>query len=76
MARGFDFLGYWFSATGVRVAVKTVDRMRAKVTRLYEQGASVGRIGDYLRRWVAWVRGGLGGGIGHVGLGFWIGLCG
>jgi len=59
IARGFEFLGYRFDSTGVGVAQKTVDRMKAKVTQLYERGASVGRIGDYLRRWVGWVKGGL-----------------
>ncbi|NER20772.1 MAG: hypothetical protein F6J96_08675 [Symploca sp. SIO1C2] len=59
IARGFEFQGYWFHTTGVGVAQKTVDRMMAKVTQLYERGASIGRIGDYLRRWVGWVKGGL-----------------
>ncbi|NEQ65754.1 MAG: reverse transcriptase [Symploca sp. SIO2D2] len=68
IARGFEFLGYWFDTTGVGVAQKTVDRMMAKVTQLYERGASVGRIGDYLRRWVGWVKGGLWGCCCRVGL--------
>jgi len=59
VARGFEFLGYWFSSSGLRVARKTVDRMMAKVAQLYELGASNGRIGDYHRRWVGWVRGGV-----------------
>ena len=32
--------------------------MAERVTRLYEQGASERRIGDYVRRWVGWVNGG------------------
>ncbi|NEP87553.1 MAG: hypothetical protein F6K18_12385 [Okeania sp. SIO2C2] len=59
VSRGFEFLGYWFTPSGLRVAQKTVDKMKAKVALLYEQGASDWRIGDYLRRWVSWVRGGL-----------------
>jgi|GEM_PF-1911616 len=59
ISRGFDFLGYWFSSVGLGVVRKTVQRCLDKVSRLYEQGASVGRIGDYVRRWWRWVRGGL-----------------
>ena len=40
IARGFDFLGYWFSATGLSIARKTVERMVEKVLRLYEQDAT------------------------------------
>ena len=57
IARGFDFLGYWFSPAGLGVAPKTVLRCLQKISRLYEQGASIRRIGEYLRRWGQWVRG-------------------
>ena len=57
IARGFDFLGYWFSPEGLQVAMKTIGRMLDKISRLQEQGASVERIGDYVRRWVSWARG-------------------
>lgn len=51
-SRGFDFLGYWFiSPSGLGVAQKTVERCLEKVSRLYEQGASVGRIGEYVGQW-------------------------
>jgi hypothetical protein len=33
----------------------------AKVSRLYEQGAGMNRIGTYVQRWRRWVRAGLGG---------------
>ena len=59
ISHGFDFLGYWFSPHGLSVAKKTVDRMLEKVRRLYEQGASVGRILSYLSLWERWVRSGL-----------------
>ena len=36
IARGFDFLGYWFSSNGLSIARKTVERMVEKVLRLYE----------------------------------------
>ncbi len=57
--RGFDFLGYRFFPGGLTVALQTVERCLEKVARLYEQGASVERIGQYLRRWWHWVRGGI-----------------
>lgn len=60
--RGFDFLGYHFSATGMAVARQTYERCAARMTRLYEQGAAISRIGAYVRRWERWVKAGLGGG--------------
>jgi hypothetical protein len=59
VARGFDFLGYWFSPSGFGIAHKTVERMVAKVSRLYEQGADEQRIETYLKRWWRWVKGGV-----------------
>jgi hypothetical protein len=50
IARGFDFLGYWFSPTGLGVANKTVERMLDQVSRLYDQGANDHRVEDYVRR--------------------------
>ncbi len=61
IAKGFDFLGYWFSASGFGVARKTVKRMLDKVFRLYEQGADAIRIETYLKRWWRWVRSGVDG---------------
>ncbi len=58
-SRGFDFLGYRFSPSGLAVALQTVERCLAKVYWLYEQGASVERIGEYLRHWWRWVRSGV-----------------
>lgn len=58
-ARGFDFLGYWFSPSGLGIAQKSVERCMAKISRLYEQGASEKRIGEYLRHWWTWVRSGV-----------------
>ena len=61
IARGFDFLGYRFSAAGLASARQTVERCAEDVSRRYEQGADVSRIGTYIVRWIAWVRAGLGG---------------
>lgn len=55
IARGFDFLGYWFSPIGLVVANKTVERMLDKVSQLYEQGADDLRVEEYVRRWWLWV---------------------
>jgi len=52
IARGFDFLGYRFSTAGLAVAWQTVERCVARICLLYEQGAAMSRIGDYVRRWV------------------------
>ncbi len=59
-SRGFDFLGYTFSPSGLGVAAKTLERFAARVTRLYEQGAGATRIGAYVRHWRPWVESGLG----------------
>ncbi len=59
IARGFDFLGYWFSPSGLSVALKTLERMLVKVSRLYEQGADDIRIETYRSRWWQWVRSGV-----------------
>jgi len=61
IAKGFDFLGYWFTPTGLGVASKTVSLMQDKVFQLYEQGADDERIETYLKRWWQWVRSGVDG---------------
>ena len=53
--RGFDFLGYHFELVGLSVAVKTIERFRERITRLYEQGADLVRIGQYVLKWHQWV---------------------
>lgn len=55
--RGFDSLGYRLGWARVEVARPAVERMAERVTRLYEQGASERRIGDYVRGWLGWVNG-------------------
>ena len=59
-SRGFDFLGYQFTPSGLGVAAKTIERFAERLTRLYEQGADAVRIGSYVRHWRQWVTGGLG----------------
>ena len=48
------------SAGIVGIAPQTRKRFVERLTRLYEQGASVERIGDYVRRWQRWAVSGLG----------------
>jgi len=60
IARGFDFLGYWFTPEGLGIASKSVERFAERVCLLYEQGARENRIGEYVRRWWRWVRSGVG----------------
>ena len=57
ISRGFDFLGYCFASAGlVGVAVQTVERFVERATRLYEQGADAIRIGEYVSKWLIWLR--------------------
>jgi hypothetical protein len=60
IARGFDFLGYWFTPEGLGIASKSVERFAERVCLLYEQGAGENRIEEYVRRWWWWVRSGVG----------------
>ena len=62
ISRGFDFLGYTFSTVGLTgMARKTVAGCVERINRLYERGADSLRIGQYVRRWLCWVNGGLAG---------------
>ena len=56
---GFDFLGYHMTHESLSVAAVTVRKFVARMARLYEQGASDARIGNYVRRWYGWVNSGL-----------------
>jgi RNA-directed DNA polymerase len=63
IAKGFDFLGYHFSRESVAIANITIERMRIKYKRLYEQtkttpqGAAI--CAEYLKRWLRWTQAGL-----------------
>ena len=59
VAKGFDFLGYSFEPKGLSVAPKTLANFLERKTQLYEQGATVRRIGQYVRNWWRWVRAGV-----------------
>jgi RNA-directed DNA polymerase len=57
--RRFDFLGYRFHPDRLTIAEKTRKNFVDKVRQLYEQGADSVRIGEYVRRWMAWVNAGI-----------------
>jgi hypothetical protein len=57
--KGFDFLGYHFKPGMLSVAKKTVHNFLERITRLYEQGASIERIGQYVLKWYKWLFSGL-----------------
>ena len=60
LARGFSFLGYEFNASGlIGIARPTRQKFVERISQLYEQNATSSRIGEYVRRWLIWVRSGL-----------------
>jgi len=44
---------------GLSIAPKTLANFLERITQLYEQGATVKRIGQYVRNWWRWVRAGV-----------------
>lgn len=59
--RGFDFLGYFLTPWGISVSRNTMNHMKERIARLYEQGACVVGIGQYVSRWVRWLNSGVAG---------------
>jgi len=61
--RGFDFLGYHFRPFALYPAAKTVENFVARIARLYEQEpdgtSSFIWLGEYVQRWLRWLRGGI-----------------
>jgi hypothetical protein len=55
--RGFDFLGYFLKPGILSVAEKTIKQFKTRIARLYEQGAGINRIRDYVKKWLQWVHG-------------------
>ncbi len=64
--KGFEFLGYKFSPNGLEIAKKTLDNLKANISkRLYEpkqrsRDETIEVVSRYLARWKSWVLGGLG----------------
>ena len=57
--RGFDFLGYFLKPGVLRVSRRTFERFTERISRLYEQGAGIERIEEYVRHWLKWARTGI-----------------
>ena len=58
---GFDFLGYRLTRAGLRLSQATIRRSVEQLSRLYEQERHqhTDALGQYVRRWLGWVTGGL-----------------
>lgn len=52
--KGFNFLGFHLTPTGVTVSKAALSRHEQKVARLYEQDAKPKRIRAYRLRWLVW----------------------
>jgi hypothetical protein len=48
-----------FEPDGLSIAVITIERFKERIARLYEQGANINRIGQYVLKWVQWTCAGL-----------------
>ena len=57
---GFDFLGYHLTPADLAPATQTIQNFLQRIARLYEQGADMNRIGQYVRHWLVWLRSGVG----------------
>ena len=57
--RGFDFLGYHFEPEGLSVANIAIERFKERIARLYEHGANINRIGQYVLKRVQWTCAGI-----------------
>ena len=57
--KGFDFLGYRILSNSLAIANTSFARLSQNISRLYEQQASPARLGEYLRNWLKWAKGGV-----------------
>ncbi|ABB23746.1 hypothetical protein Plut_0882 [Pelodictyon luteolum DSM 273] len=58
--KSFDFLGYQIHPDRrLRPSATSLHRMTERAHRLYEQGASITRLRQYVTRWHRWLLGGL-----------------
>ena len=57
---GFDFLGYQIQpGRKLRPSPESLKRLVVRARRLYEQGAGINRLWQYVTRWFRWLWGGL-----------------
>ncbi|MDM8517953.1 reverse transcriptase domain-containing protein [Desulfobacterales bacterium HSG16] len=54
--RGVSFLGYFIMPGRLTVSRESIFRFDRHIAQLYEQGADAIRIGQYVGRWLQWVR--------------------
>ncbi len=60
--KGFDFLGYQIHPSRrLRPSVESLRRLVVRAGRLYEQGADIRRLWQYVTRWTRWLWSGLDG---------------
>jgi hypothetical protein len=59
-AHGFDFLGYHITTTGLAPATQSQRNFVQHIAQLYEQGADINRIGQYIAHWLRWLGSGVG----------------
>ena len=55
ISKGFDYLGYHFEKQGITSSKKTIENCQAKLSKLFEQGATQERIRAYCRRFKDWL---------------------
>jgi hypothetical protein len=54
--RGISFLGHHLTPDKtVAPSAEAIRRLAERIARLYEQGADMVRIGQYVRRWAGWL---------------------
>ena len=60
IARGFDYLGYHFGLSGLRISAATLNHFWKRATRLYEQKRGMSpALRGYVARFAGWARAGL-----------------
>jgi hypothetical protein len=59
-AHGFDFLGYHITTTGLAPATQSQRNFVQRIAQLFEQGADINRIGQYVAHWLRWLGSGIG----------------
>jgi hypothetical protein len=52
-------VSYHLEREGLSGAVISIERFKERIARLYEQGANINRIGQYVLKWVQWTCAGL-----------------
>ena len=58
--KGFDFLGYHLKPESLAPSCQTIKKHAEQICRLYEQGAGIDRIRQYIWRWSLWLKFGFG----------------